>query len=459
LDNEVMDAKTLDVLEWQALKDLLATQASHALGRDRCGAIAIETHLDTVSQNLRLTGEASELLQIAGGMPTGGILDIRHPLKRAKAGAMLASDELLAIANTLKGGKRLKDFLAERKEDFPALWELGEPIAGLGELALEIEKSFDQAGEVADSASAELAAIRRKLRELQARVRQTLQRIISQQASALQDPIITLRGDRYVLPVRADAKSQVAGIVHDQSATGATLYIEPMAVLELNNSLKQAQLQERAEVERILFALSAAVAERHESLSGNIEALGELEFTQAKGRLARLMDASCPRLSRDGRIKLYKARHPLLVHRLGAATVPIDVSVGDEHQVLLITGPNTGGKTVTLKTLGLCVLMTQAGLYPPVAPGSHVGLMRSVFADIGDEQSLEQSLSTFSGHLKNIIRILSHADDRTLVLFDELGAGTDPAEGAALGRAIVETLMAKGAKVVATLRGTQAVAL
>lgn len=445
-----MDPKTLQMLEWPLVIDLLAAQASNPMGEDRCRALDVLTRLDEVSLALRLTTECKDLLRVTGSLPLGGIADIRTALKRASQGLTLQGEELIAIANTVKAGKRLKEYLAERAEDFPALAELAEPIAGLGELANAIAVSFDASGEVADSASAELGRIRQRIREAQTKVRQTLQRIISGQASSLQEAIVTMRGDRYVLPVRADAKSAVPGIVHDQSSSGATLYVEPMAVVDLNNNLRQAQLAERAEIERILTALTDRVRAQLDPLLWNCEAYAEIDFTHAKARLSQTLDGAPPRLNRDGETRLYKARHPLLAARLGKQVVPTDIAVGGQYTILLITGPNTGGKTVALKTLGLVTLMTQAGLHPPAEPGSQVGVVEALFADIGDEQSLSQNLSTFSGHMTNIIRILAEADRRTLVLLDELGAGTDPAEGAALGRAIVETLLERGTRLVAT---------
>jgi DNA mismatch repair protein MutS2 len=445
-----MDQKTLNVLEWPQVVELLAQQATNNMGRDRCHETPIHTKLDEVSAALRLTTECKDLLRVAGGMPLGGILDIRPAIKRADQGVTLNGEELLAIASTVRAGKVVKDFLSERQEAFPALYELAEPIATLGDLGHAIISTFDASGEVADSASAELGKIRNRIRESQSRVRQSLQRIISSNGNALQDPIITMRGDRYVLPVRADAHGAIPGIVHDQSASGATLYVEPIAVVEANNQLRQAMLAEKAEVERILAALTDKVRAHVEPLRWNCEALADIDCTHAKARLSQMLDGSAPRLNREGKTRLFKARHPLLAYSLGKDVVPTDIAVGDPETVLLITGPNTGGKTVSLKTLGLATLMTQAGMHPPVEPGSQIGIVASIFADIGDEQSLAQSLSTFSGHMTNIIRILGAADHRTLVLLDELGAGTDPHEGAALARAIIEEFLKRGTRLVAT---------
>ncbi|MEB3284466.1 MAG: endonuclease MutS2 [Candidatus Sericytochromatia bacterium] len=445
-----MDSKTLQVLEWQKLVDLLVAQSSHGLGAKRCEAIYPRFALDEVQAELRLTTECRELNRVAGSLPQGGLVDITGAVRRAQQGFTLRPDELVAVGNTLQSARRLKDWVLERRDEFPHLAELAAPMAGLPELTSQLLSAFDAAGGLADHASPALSAIRRHLREAQNHVRQALTRIIGQHAQALQEPIVTVRGERFVLPVRADAKASVPGLVHDQSGTGQTLYVEPLAVVELNNALRQRQLEERAEENRILTQLSEAVAGCADPIHWTLQSAADLDFVQAKARLADLLGGTAPRLNRRGNTRLLKARHPLLVPVLGIGTVPVDLSVDDAHPVMLITGPNTGGKTVALKTLGLCVLMAQAGLHPPVEHGSEIGLVTSVFADIGDEQSLAQSLSTFSGHMANIIRILERADARSLVLLDELGAGTDPEEGAALARAVIESLLERGTRLVAT---------
>jgi DNA mismatch repair protein MutS2 len=445
-----MDPKTLQVLEWRKVVELLMAESSHGLGRARCEALTLRIALDEVSAELRITTECRELNRVAGMLPQGGIVDVTPSVRRARQGFTLRPDELLAVGQTLQASRRLKEWVLERREEFPHLAELATPMASLPELSAMLLAAFDASGALADQASPELAAIRRRVREAQTHVRQALTRIIGQHGQALQEPIVTVRGERFVLPVRADAKGSIPGLVHDQSGTGQTLYIEPLAVVELNNSLRQRQLEEQAEEQRILTALSEAVAACADAIAWTLEAVADLDFAQAKARLAERLNGASPRLNRKSNTRLFKARHPLLAATLGEATVPVDLSLDEQHPGLLITGPNTGGKTVALKTLGLCVLMTQAGLHPPVAPGSEVGLVTEVFADIGDEQSLAQSLSTFSGHMANIIRILEQADARSLVLLDELGAGTDPEEGAALARAVVETLLARGTRLVAT---------
>lgn len=451
-----MDEKTLKMLEWPRVVELLAERAATEGGKERCKAIEIHTDLDAVSHALRLTTEAKDLLRETQTFPMGGIQDLRGAIRRLDQGADLDGHELTAIAHTLVAARRLKSFLGDHDEEFPALAELAVPIVPLPKLTDEILRCFDPSGEVADHASPELGAIRRKLHEAQGEIRTRLQRMLRSHAGALQETIITMRGERFVLPVRSDAKGQVPGIVHDQSSTGMTLFIEPMAVVDLNNQVAKAHLDERDEIARILARLTQLVAANSEEIRWTVEAVAEIDFTYAKARLSMALDGHHPRLDREGATVLYGARHPLLVARglspetKSAKVVPIDVGVGDRHQVVVITGPNTGGKTVTLKTLGLVTLMAQAGMHPPVAPGSQVAVFRKVFADIGDEQSLQQNLSTFSGHMRNIIRITTYADHRTLVLLDELGAGTDPQEGAALARALIDVFIERGSRLVAT---------
>lgn len=443
-----MDEKTLKMLEWPRVVLLLAENATSAAGRDRCLDLEIQTDLEAVSASLRLTTEAKDLLGIVGSFPLGGVHDLRIPIKRVEQGASLEGADLLAIADTLTAARRLKSFLQDHDEEFPALAELAVPIVPLPKLIDEIRRAFDASGELSDHASPQLGMIRHDLNACHSELRTRLQRMLRSHAAALQEAIITQRGDRFVLPVRADSKGQVPGIVHDQSATGMTLFIEPMGTVELNNRATKLKLDERAEIERILARLTALVAEHGEEIRWTMEALAEIDFTHAKARLSVALDGYSPRLNRTGATILYGARHPLLAQ--SGKVVPIDLTIGERQDVVIVTGPNTGGKTVSLKTLGLVTLMTQAGLHPPLAPGSQVAIFRAVFADIGDEQSLQQSLSTFSGHMRNIIRILSRADHRTLVLLDELGAGTDPQEGAALARSIIEELQTRGARLMAT---------
>lgn len=450
-----MDEKTLKMLEWPRVVELLVERATSEPGKQRCRELEIHTDLEAVSCALRLTTEAKDLLRDTESFPLGGIHDLRVPMRRLDQGADLDGPELLAMADTLAAAHRLKRFLDDHDEEYPALAELGVPIVPLPKLVDEIKRCFESTGELSDDASPELAEIRRRVHAGQTEIRTRLQRMLKSHGDALQETIITMRGDRFVLPVRADSKGQVPGIVHDQSSSGMTLFIEPMAVVELNNQVTKARLDERDEVARILACLTRLVGAHGEEIRWTLSALAEIDFTHAKARLSQSLDGLAPRLNQEGETVLYAARHPLLVARALSAekkekVVPIDLSVGDRHQAVIITGPNTGGKTVSLKTLGLVTLMTQAGLHPSVAPGSQVAIFRQLYADIGDEQSLQQNLSTFSGHMRNLIRILQKADHRTLVVLDELGAGTDPQEGAALARAVIDVLLARGSRLVAT---------
>src|SRR5690606_13387791 len=354
--------------------------------------------------------------------------DIRPAVRRAMVGLVLPSDTLLDIAQAVHGVRPLKDQLLEHGPGVGA--DILVELAGLFERFPHIEKEagppIDQEGNVVDHASERLAQIRGRLRRLRQRVRAHLDALIRspRMQKFLQEPIITFRGGRYVVPVKQEYRGEVPGIVHDQSASGATLFIEPLGAVELNNQIREAEGEEEQEVERILTALSALVAKAGETLIFTIEIAAELDFIFAKAHLASEWRAIRPELNERGVIRLYQARHPLLQGEV----VPIDVHVGDEFTALVITGPNTGGKTVTLKTIGLFALMAQAGLHLPADPGSEMGVFRHVFADIGDEQSIEQSLSTFSSHMSNIVSILKRADAGSLVLLDELGAGTDPTE-------------------------------
>lgn len=443
-----MDEKTLKMLEWPQVVLMLAERAVSVAGRDRCLELAIQTDLEAVSTCQRLTTEARELLGVVESFPLGGIHDLRTAIRRVEQGAVIEGGELVAIADTLDAARRLKSFMQAHDEEFSVLAELAVPIVPLPKLVAEIRRCFDPSGELSDQASPALGEIRRELSACHSELRARLQRMLRTHANALQEAIVTQRGDRFVLPVRADSKGQVPGIVHDQSATGMTLFIEPMATVELNNRATKLKLDERDEITRILARLTSLVAAHGEEIRWTLDSLAEIDFTHAKARLSMALDGHSPRLSREGASVLYGARHPLLAAR--GKVVPIELTIGERYDVVIVTGPNTGGKTVSLKTLGLVILMTQAGLHPPVAPGSQVGIFRQIFADIGDEQSLQQNLSTFSGHMRNIIRILSRSDHRTLVLLDELGAGTDPQEGAALARAIISELQTRGARLMAT---------
>ncbi|MFM1652005.1 endonuclease MutS2 [Brevibacillus sp. B_LB10_24] len=443
--------RVLKTLEYDKVIALLADKASSLLGKERAGNARPFTNIEEVRLAMQATDEASTVLRVKGSVPLGGIRDIRGPVQRARLGSILSPSELLDVASTIFSGRRLKQFLLDvgQTEPLPLLQALAENIEGLREIETEIGRCIDENGEIVDSASPELRSIRQEIRGLEARVRERLEQMIrsSSYQKMLMESIITIRGDRYVIPVKQEYRHVFGGIVHDQSASGATLFIEPEVIVSMNNKLRESRLKEEREVERILLGLTNRVAEVMEPLQGNIEALAELDFIFARALLSAEMKATSPRLNDRGFIRLRKARHPLIARDI---VVPIDVELGGSYSAIVITGPNTGGKTVSIKTIGLLSLMAMSGLHIPAEEESEVAVFSSVYADIGDEQSIEQSLSTFSSHLTNIIRILSEMDERSLVLFDELGAGTDPAEGAALAMAILDHVVQCGARLVAT---------
>lgn len=435
-------------LELPKIMEKLASLCTNQLSKDIVKDLTPQKDLETVRSWQAETTEAREILRLYPTIPLGGIKDIRTSLRRAEMGATLEPSELLAIRDTLKAGRRLRRFCLEMKHSFPKVQGLAAALKDFTSLELNIEAAIDDEANIRDDASPELFRLRKKIATIHEKIKSRLESIIhsQQQQKYLQDNLITIREGRYVVPVKQEYRSQFPGLVHDQSASGATLFIEPLAVVELNNELRQVLAAERDEVQRILKQLSQQVQVNAKEIAGNLEKLACLDFIFAKGRLSEIMDASEPELNDRGQVKLIKARHPLLQGEV----VPISLELGYEFNTLVITGPNTGGKTVTLKTVGLLALMTQLGLHIPAEPGSVMALFSQIFADIGDEQSIEQSLSTFSSHLKNIIEIIQKVDDNSLVLLDELGAGTDPSEGSALAMAILEFLHNRNAKTIAT---------
>ena len=402
---------------------------------------------------LAATEEGMKVLRLNDSIPLGGIHDIRPLLKRASIGSALTSQELLDVADTLYSGRRLKRFLLNMMEDegisLPIVQQWARQISGLKSVEEAIHRVIDEHGEVVDHASAALRQIRGSIRQTEREIRQKLEQIVksSRYQNMLQESIVTLRQDRYVIPVKQEYRTQFGGIAHDQSASGATVFIEPQAVVNLNSRLREWRLKEEREIERLLRELTAKVAEEHDALQTNVTALGELDFIFAKASYACYMKATYPKLNGGGILRLKQARHPLIPPE---EVVPIDVHLGEQYTALVVTGPNTGGKTVTLKTTGLLTLMAMSGLFIPAQEESEVAVFGDVFADIGDEQSIEQNLSTFSGHMTNIIRILANLSDNSLVLLDELGAGTDPTEGAALAIALLDYIHQQGCRVVAT---------
>ncbi len=454
-----MDRKHLNTLEFPHVLAKLAQHVSFSGGRELALSLQPSPVFAEAQHRLEETREARYLLDAHGGVSLGGVYDVRPLAGNAKRGAILQPADLLDILSTLRAGRRAQRVLGRLQAQVPLLAGVAariEPCEGLSD---EIGRCIGDQGEVVDHASDKLARVRREMRAAHERVLDKLNRILANPRNAgyLQEALITQRAGRYVIPIKADFKGRIPGIVHDTSSSGATLFIEPLSLVELGNRWRELQIEEQKEVERILAELSAGVAALAEEVSWTVEALAELDLALAKARYANAMEASqpilvpftahgqrsaTPRTSGIGHpgcvLELRQARHPLLDP---ARVVPIDVYLGDDYFVLVITGPNTGGKTVSLKTVGLMTAMAQSGLHLPVAEGSSLSVFEGIYADIGDEQSIEQSLSTFSSHLTNIVQILERADDRSLVLLDELGAGTDPVEGSALARAILSHLL------------------
>lgn len=441
------DDGTLRALEFAAVTERLAALTAFDPSRELARELRPVGDGAHVALLQDQTDEAVRLLDDQAQASIDGALDVRRALERAARGGRLAAAELVELAATLDATERFGARL--RTWSGPHLAALRDELDPAPELAARIGRSVDEAGEVLDSASPELAAIRKRLRTAQDRVRDRLNAMLrsSAMAGVIGEPIVTVRAGRYVIPIRAEAKGRVKGIVHDQSASGATLFIEPLTVVELNNTWTEATLAEQAEEERVLESLSRDVEARADALRASLHALARADLWLARARLAQQMDAVRPAIVDDA-AELLSARHPLL----GDGAVPIDLRLGDRfgYRALVVTGPNTGGKTVSLKTLGLLSLMHQAGLRVPAANGARLPVFTRVMADIGDEQSIAQSLSTFSSHLRNVVRFVDAAGPSTLVLLDEVGAGTDPAEGSALAMAIVARLLEAGAMVAAT---------
>jgi DNA mismatch repair protein MutS2 len=440
------------VLEYEKMKEQLLPYAGSSLGKQRGKQLKPSFSFSDVKEAHARTSEAVKVLRLKGNVPLGGLRDIRGSIKRAEIGGQLNAGELLEIASTIYGSRMFKAFIEQMVEDEIELRILPELIAEmlpLTDLQREINQAIDENGGVLDSASMELRNIRQQIRSHESTVRSRLEGITrsSSGRKMLSDAIVTIRNDRYVIPVKAEYRGHFGGIVHDQSASGATLFVEPESVVQTNNQLREARTKEKYEIERILQMLSASVSEYTVELSDVVEIMTEADFMFAKGSYAKSIRASEPALNESGRIEMKGARHPLIPDD---EIVPIDAELGGSFSSLVITGPNTGGKTVTLKTVGLLTLMAQSGLQIPCEEGSTAAVFQRIFADIGDEQSIEQSLSTFSSHMTNIVSIMENVDHESLVLFDELGAGTDPTEGAALAISILDHVYNTGAKVIAT---------
>lgn len=446
-----MNDKVLKTLEYNKIIDQLTEYAFSDEAKDLCRHLRPSTDLAEIELLQRQTKDALNRIFKSGTLSFSGVRSVNASLKRLELGGSLSAVELLRICSLLEAAKRAKAFSrSDRDEETrDSLTEFFEAIEPLTPLSEEIRRCILSEDEIADDASSTLRSIRRSMRGMNDKIRAQMNSMINNTTtrSYLQDTVITMRDGRYCLPVKAEAKSQVPGMIHDQSSSGSTLFIEPMAVVNLNNEYKELLLKEQEEIEVILANLSNLTGTYSGQLEADYRILVKLDFIFAKAALARTYNGVAPSFNTDGRIHIKKGRHPLLDQK---KVVPIDVRLGEDFQLLVVTGPNTGGKTVSLKTVGLLTLMGQAGLHIPASERSELGIFDEVFADIGDEQSIEQSLSTFSSHMTNIIHILDQVNDRSLVLFDELCAGTDPTEGAALAIAILSKLKLYGAKIMAT---------
>ena len=449
-----MQEKSLKVLEFYKIRDMLVERAASSLGKARCAALVPVSDIREIERMQAETEEASTLVARTGVQPISAFDDVQAQVARAKVGGILSPKDLLLCARLMQTARSVRRTLVGEKDEAeetetPHLVGLARALYPMRRLEEEIFAAILSEEEIADSASPGLASVRRKIRSANERIRDKLNGYLhsSSMARYLQDAIITMRQGRYVLPVRAEYRSQVPGIVHDQSSSGATLFIEPMAIVEINNDLRGLMGEERAEIEKILQRFSEEISQEAGALLENQRILAELDFIFAKGALARQMRAVQPKINEAGYIDIKRGRHPLIDPE---TVVPSDLWIGKDFTTLVVTGPNTGGKTVTLKTVGLFTLMMQAGLQVPAMLGTELAVFDDVFADIGDEQSIEQSLSTFSSHMVNIVHILQNVTPRSLALFDELGAGTDPTEGAALAMSILDKLLSYKTRTLAT---------
>ena len=449
-----MKEKTLHVLEYNKIIEMLREQAGSEMTKKVISELMPYLDASEIREHQTETTEAVRLIQHKGPLPVGGFYDIEEIVSFARKGGTLTMAQLLKVLYNMKTAERVKAFLKGDVPDLPVLMAIAELIAEHRDLSAEIDRCILSEDEMADNASPQLRSIRRTIIRQNEALKAKINHILnsSDNKTILQDAIVTMRNGRYVIPVKQEHKARVPGIVHDQSGSGATLFIEPQAVVNLNNELRQLKLDEKAEINRILTDLSERTAEHYHDLKNNQVLLTKLDLFMAKGRLSIDMGADEPEIDQDGILDLKRARHPLIDRK---KVVPVNIALGDGYETLVITGPNTGGKTVTLKTAGLLSLMAQAGLHIPADPGSRVPVYDNIFADIGDEQSIEQSLSTFSSHMKTIVTIVEEAGPHSLTLFDELGAGTDPTEGAALAIAVLEKVASKGASSIATTHYTE----
>ena len=445
-----MNPKALKTLEYNKIIDKLTEFAGSALAKEMCRNLQPSTDLYEIQALQKETSDALSRIYQKGAVSFRGVRDIRGSIKRLEIGAIIGINELLSICSLLDVCSKVKAYSRnDRDPDFEdSLEAMFQALQPLTPVSSEIRRCIASEEELNDDASPALFKIRRSMRQINDKVHAQLQTMVNGSARTyLQDAVVTMRNGRYCIPVKAEHRGHIPGMIHDQSSTGSTLFVEPMAVIKLNNDLRELELKEEKEIEMILATLSARCGEETEALRDDLDLLTKLDFIFARAQLSRSMNGTQPDFNEEGRILIKKGRHPLLDKK---KVVPIDIQLGKDFELLIITGPNTGGKTVSLKTVGLFTLMGQAGLHIPAFDHSELSVFHEVFADIGDEQSIEQSLSTFSAHMTNTVSILKEADDRSLVLFDELGAGTDPTEGAALAIAILSNLHRRGSRVMAT---------
>jgi DNA mismatch repair protein MutS2 len=452
-----MDKHTIRVLEYEKVLGLVARYAATEAGGARIVALAPLDDASEVSSRLKMISEMKSLMEWDKSVPLAGVSDVREAVSRAKVpGAVLDARMILLIGSLARTSRLVFGFFRDNKEKAKLLWKMTSDLRELRDLERQIDAAIDEDTNIKDGASEKLKRIRREKVRVSARISSALSDILAREnlQPHLQDSIVTIRNGRYVVPVRAEAKSKLEGIVHDTSHSGATVFIEPMKTVTLNNTLRSLQLEEKDEIVRILAALTDSIGSSAGDLIGNLGILTELDVIRAGARFSKEFDCSEPSTNREGRTTIKGGRHPILVEMQrsgdGGAAVPMDMAIGQRGRGVLITGPNAGGKTVALKTIGILTLLARTGFHIPCDDGTDIGLFGKVYADIGDEQSIELSLSTFSSHMKNIIAILDNADSDALVLLDEVGAGTDPSEGAALAHTVIEELLRKDAALVAT---------